>query len=164
MKGQHCHKHRPLPCCTAPALQWEAGRPGVQGWSAASPAAPCLVHVILQAAEPAVLLIDLPDSQDAVQHALQHAPVHGDDRVPEWGLGNARPFGLQVEDIIAVPQILRTVKREEGEPWGISYRGSESLACLYGYQGDLKVYHSLLCFSWMRTQINLQLVSQDQSP
>lgn len=33
---QHC----PLPRCTAPALQWEAGRRGVQGWSAASPEAP----------------------------------------------------------------------------------------------------------------------------
>lgn len=71
-----------------------------------------LVHVILQTAETTVLLIDLPHNQDAVQHALQHAPVHGDDRVPEWGLRDAGPFGLQVEDIVAGPQTLGAVERE----------------------------------------------------
>lgn len=87
-----------------------------------------LVHIILQAAEPTVLLVDLPDGQDAVQHALQHAAVHGNHRVPERGLGDARPLRLQVEHIIAVPQALGTVEREEGETWVISFRGSDSLA------------------------------------
>lgn len=38
-----------------------------------------LVRVVFQAAETTVLLVDLSHSQDAVQHALQHAAVHGDD-------------------------------------------------------------------------------------
>lgn len=75
-----------------------------------------------------MLLVDLPDGQNSVQHALQHAPVHGDHRVPERGLGDARPLGLQVEHIVAVPQALRAVEREEGETWDSSFRGSESLA------------------------------------
>lgn len=120
----------------------ETRRPGLERSQPRSTS--LLVHVILQATEPTVLLVDLPHGQDAVQHALQHAPVHGDDRVPEWGLSDARPFGLQVEDIIAVPQTLGTVKIEEGEPWDISSRGSESLACPHGYQGGLKACHSLI--------------------
>lgn len=38
--GTSLLQHHPLLCCVAPALQWEAARRGVRGWSAASPAAP----------------------------------------------------------------------------------------------------------------------------
>lgn len=55
----------------------ETRRPGLEHSQPGSTL--LLVHVVLQAAEPTVLLVDLPHGQDAVQHALQHAPVHGDD-------------------------------------------------------------------------------------
>lgn len=99
--------------------------PGLECSQSSSPSP--LVHVLLQAADPTVLLVDLPDGQDAVEHALQHAAVHGDHRVPQRRLGDARPLGLQVEHIAAVPQALRTAGREEGQTCHSSFRASDSL-------------------------------------
>lgn len=62
----------------------------------------CSVQVFLR--RTTQLLINLTHSQDAVEHALQHASVHGDHRVPEGRLGDAGPLRLQVEHIVASPE------------------------------------------------------------
>lgn len=54
------------------------------------------------------LLINLTHSQDAVEHTLQHASVHGDHGIPERRLGNARPLRLQVEHVVASPEAFGT--------------------------------------------------------
>jgi len=78
MWGQHCCSPGPTLCCTAPKTGvMEMRCPRLEQNEPSSTL--CLVHIILQAAEPAVLLVDLPHHQDTVQHAFQHAPVHGDD-------------------------------------------------------------------------------------
>lgn len=80
MKGQHCcstvpsHTAWPLPCSKRQGGKTRC--PGLECSQSGSTL--LLVYVVLQAAEPTVLLVDLPHGQDAVQHALQHAPVHGD--------------------------------------------------------------------------------------
>lgn len=60
------------------------------------------------------LLINLTHGQDAIEHTLQHAAVHGDDGIPERGLRDAGPFRLQVEDIVASPEAFRTAMAGRG--------------------------------------------------
>jgi len=54
------------------------------------------------------LLVNLTHGQNAIEHTLQHATVHGDDRIPERGLCDAGPLRLQVEDIVASPEAFGT--------------------------------------------------------
>lgn len=75
-EGMAAPQQRPLPCRMALTLQQAQGteecRAGVQPACCSLPS----VHVVLKAAWPAVLLVDVSDSQDAVQHALQRASLH----------------------------------------------------------------------------------------
>lgn len=88
--------------------RWAPQSPSGQGGAGS-------VHIVVQTAAPAaVLLVDLAHGQDTVQHALKHAFVHGDDRVPQRRLGDARSLWLQVEHVVAVSKALGAVagKRE----------------------------------------------------
>lgn len=62
----------------------------------------CSVQVFLP--RTTQLLVNLAHGQDAIEHTLQHASVHGDHGVPEGRLGDAGPLRLQVEHIVASPQ------------------------------------------------------------
>lgn len=64
-----------------------------------------------------VLIIDILDSQDPVEHNSQPALVHGDVRVPARTLGHTCALWLQVECTAAAPHTIRAVGTQRQTPY-----------------------------------------------
>ncbi len=61
------------------------------------------------------VLLHLADHEEAVHHLLQGVVVDGVGAVPHGTVGHARPFRLQVEQVVLVADVLGTANTTDVE-------------------------------------------------